>query len=84
MPTVTIPKELTKRGELVVIPRKEYEEFLDWQKKIKPVRTFRPTAADKKTLARARKDIAEGNYYSWEKVKHELARLHDWSREEAH
>jgi hypothetical protein len=28
MVTITIPKELTKKGELVIIPRKEYEEFL--------------------------------------------------------
>lgn len=28
MPSITIPKELTKKGELVIIPRKEYEEFL--------------------------------------------------------
>ena len=25
---LTIPKEVTKEGELVIIPRREYEEFL--------------------------------------------------------
>jgi len=25
---ITIPKEITKEGDLVVIPRREYEEFL--------------------------------------------------------
>ena len=28
MTTLTIPKKLTKEGELVIIPRKEYEKFL--------------------------------------------------------
>ncbi len=28
MAVVTIPKELSKKGDLVVIPRKEYEEYL--------------------------------------------------------
>ncbi len=29
---ITIPKELIKKGELVLIPRKEYEEFLRLRK----------------------------------------------------
>jgi len=29
MTTITIPKKLTKRGELIVIPRKEYESLLE-------------------------------------------------------
>lgn len=32
MTTITIPKNLTQRGELVLIPRKEYERFLRVQK----------------------------------------------------
>jgi len=35
METITIPKNLTKKGELVVVPRKEYEELLRLQKKHK-------------------------------------------------
>ncbi len=35
MTTVTLPKELIKEKELVVIPRKKYEEFLNLQKIIK-------------------------------------------------
>lgn len=33
MSTITIPKSLTKRGELIVIPRKDFEKFLDLVKK---------------------------------------------------
>ena len=29
---ITIPKEITKKGELVLIPRKEYESLLESQK----------------------------------------------------
>lgn len=29
---ITIPKELAREGELVLIPRKKYEEFLKGQK----------------------------------------------------
>ena len=35
MTTVTIPKELAKQGDLVLVPRKEYEAFLGWRKNIK-------------------------------------------------
>ena len=31
--TVTIPKKLTKGEELLVVPRKTFEEFLRWQKR---------------------------------------------------
>lgn len=39
MVTITIPKKLTKGEELVVIPRKEYEEVLRILKKEKRTRT---------------------------------------------
>lgn len=35
MPSITIPKKLTKQGDLVVIPRREYEEFSRWRKTVK-------------------------------------------------
>ena len=31
---ITIPKEIAKEGELVLIPRKKYEEFLRWRRRI--------------------------------------------------
>ncbi|MBU4298593.1 hypothetical protein KJ636_00935 [Patescibacteria group bacterium] len=39
MTTITIPKEIAKRGDLVLIPKSEYEEFLklreqrEWEEK---------------------------------------------------
>ena len=35
MATITIPKRITKGEELIIIPRKEYEEYLELKEKIK-------------------------------------------------
>ncbi len=35
MPTITIPRKLTKGEELVAIPRREYERFLSLEESIK-------------------------------------------------
>lgn len=35
MNIVTIPRELTKKGELVVVPREEFEEFSQWKKTVR-------------------------------------------------
>ena len=35
MPTITIPRELLKKKELVILPRKKYEEFINLQKLLK-------------------------------------------------
>lgn len=34
MTTVTIPRKLANKGDLVLIPRKEYEQFLKLQKRL--------------------------------------------------
>lgn len=72
MPTVTIPKELHTHKDLVAVPRRAYEEFLMWQKKIKSAKTFKPTLHEKKVLARTRKEFAEGKYITLAQLKHEL------------
>lgn len=50
---ITIPKELAKKGDLVVIPRGEYETLL----RLKEIREFQPTRAQKKALARAQRNL---------------------------
>lgn len=35
MSTVTIPKELAKKGDLVVIPKNEYDAFALWKRTVK-------------------------------------------------
>ena len=66
---ITIPKELTRKGELTIIPRSEYEKFLCWQKSIK---TFKPTPSEKRVLKQARKDFTKGNYISLKELKDDL------------
>ena len=76
MTTITIPKELTKNQELVAVPKNAYKEFLDWLKKEKSARTFKPTKADLKTLERGRKNLAKGNYITLEELDNELDHIH--------
>ena len=70
MPTITIPKNLSPNENLIAVPHGIYEDFLAWQKKIKSVRTFKPTPQELKSLARAREDFKKGNYIEWEQLKH--------------
>ena len=73
MTTVIIPKELNKEKNLIAVPRATYEEFLTWQKKIKSAKTFKPTAAVKRALSRARKNLTRGKYFTLAELEHELA-----------
>ena len=63
MTTITIPKEVAKKGDLVIIPRKEYEELSRWREFIRSFKTFTPTASEKRDLKKAREDYKNGNYF---------------------
>ena len=76
MPTITIPKISRENDKLVAVPQKTYEEFLEWQRKMKSTRTFKPTRAELQEVERARKDFRNGKYIEWHKPKDELAHLH--------
>lgn len=57
--------------ELVVIPREEYEEFLQWQKAIRPPRilkTFKPTPTQLRDMKRGREDYKKGKYITAEDI----------------
>jgi hypothetical protein len=66
MATVTISKALSERRDLVAIPRAEYERFVAWQRNVKSARTFLPTEAEKKALAKARRRRVRGEYVSFD------------------
>jgi len=66
---IEIPKALTAKGDLVIIPRKEYEEFSAWQKNIK---FFTPTAKIKKALKQSREDLKKGNYLTIDELESKL------------
>ena len=69
MPTITIPRKLTKGENLIAITRKEYEEYLDLRK-IMPV--VKMTAAEKQEWQQAKKDYKRGKYVTFEELNHEL------------
>lgn len=70
MPTLTIPKELTSQGELVVIPRKEYEEFL--RLRLNHIKEVAMTPQQKKILQQARKNLAQGKFLTIHELKQKL------------
>jgi len=70
MKAITIPKELANQDELVVIPKKEYDEFL---KVMSIIRFVEPDKVELKTLERGRREIKAGKYTPWKTFKNELA-----------
>ena len=66
---ITIPKELARNGELVIIPRQEYEEFLSLKRAISLVK---PTLLEKKAIKEGRKEIRGKNYLTLKQLKNEL------------
>ena len=66
---ITIPKELFDKGGLVIIPRSDYEEFLDLKKTIHLVEA---TASEKKAIKSGRKQVRQGKYINSKQLKNEL------------
>lgn len=71
MNIITIPKKLAQKGDLVVIPRKEYEELIILRALI-PVEE--PSREEMRMIRRGEKEIREGKYTPWSKIRHELDR----------
>jgi hypothetical protein len=68
MNTITIPRKLASGGDLVVLPRKEYEALLEMKK----YKEFTPTARQKKALAQARKNYRAGKTFTLHELKQKL------------
>lgn len=77
MTTIIIPRKLIEKGDLIVIPRREYEEFLTLRKII-PL--LRPNRYDIRALEQGRKEIRDGRYTEWRTLKHELENLRNRPR----
>ncbi len=71
MSTITIPKQLTKNDDLVVMPRKEYEALLEFKK----AKEFKPSAIQKKALLTAERNLKQRKTLSY----HELVRKLDFT-----
>ncbi|MEK7617632.1 MAG: hypothetical protein AAB410_00640 [Patescibacteria group bacterium] len=83
MTTLTIPKELSKEKDLVVIPKRVYLKLLSGQKKAgklevelsKPARKipyFKPTSEELREFRQAQKDYAAEKYMSLEELNNAL------------
>ena len=70
MPTITIPRELISKEELVVIPRKEYEEFL--RIRLRNIKEVPMTTRQKRILQQARKNLAQGKFLTIHELKQKL------------
>lgn len=66
MNTITIPKKIASRDDLIVIPRKEFEALLELRK----FKEFSPTAIQKKALAKAESNFRNRKTLSY----HELVK----------
>ena len=66
--SVTILKD-TKKGDLVIIPHKEYEEFSRWKNSKKLFKPFISTATEKLALKKAREDYKKGKYITIDELK---------------
>ena len=76
MTTITLPTGTATHTDLVAVPRRNYEDFLLWQKTIKSAKTFEPTPKEKKELAQARKNFAAGKSLTIDELGHALGIEH--------
>ena len=67
-----MPKEFARYQELIAVPLESYEEFIAWERQRKQRRTFVPTAAEKRALARARRQRASGKYLTLDELTKSL------------
>lgn len=60
MNTITIPKNLIKNDDLIIIPRQKYEKLLDLEKIIKIVK---PIKSELQAIKQGRKEIKKEIYF---------------------
>ena len=68
MPTITIPKKLAQKDDVIIVPRKEYEALTE----LRRMQEFIPTAAQKKALLKAERNLMQGKTLSYHEVVRKL------------
>lgn len=68
MTTITIPKKLAQQGELVILPKKEYETLLEFR----TIKEFSPTNAQKRALLKAEENFKKGKTLSFNDLSRKL------------
>lgn len=69
MNVITIPEKLSKKGDLIIISRSDYEDFLEL-KKIIPLVDL--SKSEKKALKEGKEEIKRGEYLTLDQLKDEL------------
>ena len=69
---ITIPRTLARLGDLVLVPKKEYESFLEFKK----IKEFTPTLAEKRALKRAEINLKRGKTLSYDEFATKLGFAH--------
>lgn len=67
---ITVPK----KGEFVLIPKKEYETLVRRQPKL--IQVEKLTASEKRAIAMSDKELIKGDYVTLDQLEHELASSH--------
>ena len=67
MHAITIPKQLIKGDDVVVLPRKEYEELFNFWASAEPI-----TKREKLSIENGLKEIKNGEFYTSKQVKRAL------------
>lgn len=68
MDTITIPRKLTGKDDLIVMSRREYEALLNFKK----IREFQPTESQKKALLKAEGNFSSGKTLSYNELTEKL------------
>ena len=66
MPTITIPKKIAQRDDLIIISRKEYKALTELRRTVE----FAPSMAQRKALMKAEKNLKMGKTLAY----HELVK----------
>ena len=69
MDVITIPKKLAQKGDLVMIPRKEYEILVSRQPRV--IRVVRLTPAERRAIKKSKEELARGEYVTIDELVHE-------------
>ena len=76
MTPITIPKEITKKGDLIIIPRKEYEELLGFKRMISKDQSWFWTKEWQKKEREADEALKKGEYKEFKNAKDLIKDLH--------
>ncbi|KKS38802.1 MAG: hypothetical protein A3G49_00405 [Candidatus Sungbacteria bacterium RIFCSPLOWO2_12_FULL_41_11] len=68
MNTITIPRKIVEKDDLIIVPRREYEALLSF----KAIKEFNPTKAQKRALAKAEENFRKNKTLSYDELVKKL------------